>query len=103
MANEYFGPLDFVPVNEKQRKEERAKARDLRHTAWWKNQLREGICYYCSVKTEPELLSMDHKVPVSKGGKSTKNNIVLCCKDCNTKKKNNTAAEMVVNKTIDEK
>ncbi len=30
---------------------------------------------------------MDHLVPLIRGGKSTKSNLVPCCKDCNNKKK----------------
>lgn len=91
-------PLDFMPISKEQKTQEKAKARDLRHSFWWKNKLQEAVCYYCDLKIDPEFLTMDHKIPISKGGKSTKNNIVLCCKDCNTKKKYNTATEMVVKK-----
>ncbi|MBE8221318.1 MAG: HNH endonuclease [Bdellovibrionales bacterium] len=83
-----------MQISEGQRKKERAKARDLRHSSWWKNKLQDAICYYCDLKINKEFLTMDHKVPISKGGKSTKNNIVLCCKDCNTKKNQSTAAEI---------
>ena len=30
---------------------------------------------------------MDHIVPIARGGRSTRGNIVPACKDCNTKKK----------------
>jgi 5-methylcytosine-specific restriction endonuclease McrA len=30
---------------------------------------------------------MDHVVPLTRGGLSTKNNLVACCKACNTRKK----------------
>ena len=30
---------------------------------------------------------MDHVVPLVRGGRSTKGNVVPACKDCNTKKK----------------
>jgi len=30
---------------------------------------------------------MDHIIPLIRGGKSTKNNIVAACKSCNSKKK----------------
>jgi 5-methylcytosine-specific restriction endonuclease McrA len=30
---------------------------------------------------------MDHIVPISRGGKSTRGNVVPCCKTCNTAKK----------------
>lgn len=101
MVKEYNVSLDFIPVSDGQRKQERAKARDLRHSSWWKNKLQEAVCYYCELKVEPKLLTMDHKVPISKGGKSTKNNIVLCCKDCNTKKKQETAADILIEKNFE--
>jgi 5-methylcytosine-specific restriction endonuclease McrA len=31
---------------------------------------------------------MDHVVPLARGGRSTKGNLVPACKDCNNKKKN---------------
>ncbi len=30
---------------------------------------------------------MDHLVPLARGGRSTKGNLVPACKECNTKKK----------------
>jgi 5-methylcytosine-specific restriction endonuclease McrA len=30
---------------------------------------------------------MDHIVPISRGGKSTKGNVAPCCKECNNAKK----------------
>jgi 5-methylcytosine-specific restriction endonuclease McrA len=32
-------------------------------------------------------LSMDHIVPIIRGGKTTKGNVVPVCKECNNKKK----------------
>ena len=37
--------------------------------------------------------TMDHILPISRGGKTTKGNIALCCKDCNSKKKYYTPVE----------
>ena len=31
---------------------------------------------------------MDHKIPLSRGGHSTRENLVPCCKECNSQKKN---------------
>lgn len=87
---------NYILVDEKQKKQERAKARDLRRSSWWKNKLQEAVCYYCEKKIEAKFITMDHKVPISKGGKSTKNNIVLCCKSCNTKKQNNNATDILI-------
>ena len=66
---------------------ERRKARELRSTQWWKNLKGRGQCYYCKVTFHPSELTMDHIVPVIRGGKSTKGNIVPCCKECNNRKK----------------
>ena len=66
---------------------EKAKARDLRRTGWWSRQLDKGRCYYCEAVVERKLATMDHIIPVSRGGRSTKSNIVVCCKDCNNRKK----------------
>lgn len=66
---------------------ERQKARDLRASQWWKRRLAKGQCQYCGKTVPPGELTMDHIVPVSRGGKSTKGNVATCCKECNNKKK----------------
>ncbi len=77
---------------------EKAKARELRKTQWWREKLDQGICYYCKKKYGPDDITMDHVVPMLRGGKSTRSNIVPCCKECNNKKKYLTPAEIVLNK-----
>ena len=68
-------------------KRQRHKARQLRDSQWWKRCLAKGVCHYCKSPTPPKKLTMDHIVPVSRGGKSTKGNVVPACKECNNKKK----------------
>ncbi|MDY6790922.1 MAG: HNH endonuclease [Thermodesulfobacteriota bacterium] len=68
-------------------KRQRHKARQLRESQWWKRCLAKGICHYCKRPTPAKELTMDHIVPVSRGGKSTKGNVVPACKECNNKKK----------------
>ena len=68
-------------------KREKSKARELRASQWWKRKCAKGICHYCGRTVAPKELTMDHVVPISRGGRSTKGNVVPCCKDCNTKKK----------------
>ncbi len=67
-------------------KKERAKARKLRNTQWWKRRRSTGICHYCSKTFAPSELTMDHIIPLVRGGRSEKFNLVPCCKSCNTKK-----------------
>ncbi len=66
---------------------ERRRAWELRQSQWWKRQLDRGRCYYCGKPFPPHKLTMDHIVPLSRGGKSNKGNVVPACKDCNNKKK----------------
>jgi 5-methylcytosine-specific restriction protein A len=66
---------------------ERAKARELRHSQWWKRRLAKGVCHWCGRRVVPAELTMDHIVPLARGGRSTKGNLVPCCKDCNNQKK----------------
>ena len=82
-------PMSFEShiVTEEEIRKEKEKARRLRRTHWWNNKLQRGVCYYCNQKVGPDQLTMDHVVPLSRGGKSKKGNIVSACKACNTKKK----------------
>ena len=77
----------YISADEKDVKREKSKARDLRKSQWWKRRCDKGVCYYCRCEIKPAELTMDHVVPLSRGGKSTKGNVVPACKSCNTKKK----------------
>jgi len=79
--------IDFFPVDEAHLKREKAKARELRETQWWKNLRGRGVCHYCKRRFPARSLTMDHIVPISRGGFSRKSNIVPCCKECNNRKK----------------
>jgi 5-methylcytosine-specific restriction endonuclease McrA len=74
-------------VTEEEIKREKSKAQRLRKSQWWKRKCAEGLCYYCKKKVAPKELTIDHIVPIIRGGKSTKGNIVPVCKECNNKKK----------------
>ncbi len=65
---------------------ERRKAQELRDSQWWRQQVGSGICRHCEKKVGKERLTMDHVIPVARGGKSAKNNVVPSCKACNATK-----------------
>ena len=67
-------------------KREKNKAREMRQTQWWKRQLSRSVCHYCGRSFPPSELTMDHVVPLSRGGKTTRGNVVPACKTCNTEK-----------------
>lgn len=77
----------IIEVSEQEIKREREKARELRKSQWWKNRIARGLCHYCGGRFHPDELSMDHMVPVIRGGKSTRGNVVPACKECNNRKK----------------
>ncbi|MFA5072690.1 MAG: HNH endonuclease [Nitrospirota bacterium] len=77
----------FISVDESYIKREKAKARELRDSSWWKRKRSTGICYYCGSKFKPGELTMDHLIPLARGGKSVHANLVPSCKECNNKKK----------------
>jgi len=78
---------------------EKKKARELRKSQWWQQQLQKGVCHYCGKSFAVEDLTMDHVLPIVRGGKSSKGNIVACCKQCNNDKKYLTPAEMILKNT----
>ena len=86
----------FTPASEAHRKREKQKARELRQSLWWRQTVGKGICYHCGQKFKADELTMDHLIPIIRGGKSDKKNCVPSCKECNSKKGHKTRAEMAL-------
>jgi 5-methylcytosine-specific restriction endonuclease McrA len=76
----------YAPVDPDILKRERARARELRASPWWKRRIADGVCYYCRRRVGLRVLTMDHIVPLGRGGRSVRGNVVPACKDCNSKK-----------------
>ena len=75
--------------------------KEVKDKNWWRNwsenrvdivkfkKESENICHYCGKKiTNKDELTVDHVVPVSKGGENEKDNFVISCKTCNREKSN---------------
>lgn len=77
----------FVSVSPEEVKREKEKARLLRKTRWWQQKIAKRECAYCGRRFAPGDLTMDHVVPLIRGGKTTKGNVAPVCKECNSKKK----------------
>jgi 5-methylcytosine-specific restriction endonuclease McrA len=81
-------PAPFlVEVSEEEMRRERQRARNLRESQWWKRKRAGGICHHCGGTFPPQELTMDHLVPIIRGGKSTRGNLVPSCKSCNSERK----------------
>jgi 5-methylcytosine-specific restriction endonuclease McrA len=79
--------VDFDAPDDAEIRAERGKARDLRKTRWWQQKTAPGLCHYCGNQVAFRDITMDHLVPLARGGRSTKDNLVPCCKACNNLKK----------------
>ena len=75
------------PVTAVEIRRERARAREFRASAWWKRRLARERCGYCERPTPPRELTMDHRVPLVRGGRSVRSNLVPACRACNAAKK----------------
>lgn len=76
-------------------KRERAKAQELKKSGWWKSIVAKGICHYCEKKFKSAELTMDHVVPIARGGLSVKGNVVPACRECNASKKLDTPVDQI--------
>jgi len=76
----------WVEVSEEQLRRERERARELRRSNWWSNRIAAGVCHYCGARVPPRELTLDHIVPLVRGGHSSKGNCVPACKACNSAK-----------------
>ena len=83
----------FFEVDEEVIRQERQKAKELKKSRWWQNLIQKTNCYYCGVSLTKLDVTMDHVVPISRGGRSTQGNLVPACKACNTQKRSLTAVE----------
>lgn len=92
----------FFEADRDHSRREREKARELRKSDWWKAKIAAGVCHYCARKVGAENLTMDHVIPVGRGGRSTKGNCVPCCKECNNSKRAKTPAEMILEELFPE-
>ena len=89
---------DWIDIRKDERHvaAERKRAQALKQSGWWKQQLQRGVCHYCGKQVGAAKLTMDHVVPVSRGGRSTKGNVVPACDACNKTKTFRTPAELVM-------
>ena len=77
----------FVPESDDAGiRREKARARELRQSGWWKRRIAAGRCHYCGRAVGAPRLTLDHVVPLIRGGKSVRANVVPACKDCNAAK-----------------
>jgi predicted DNA-binding transcriptional regulator len=54
-----------------------------------------GLCFYCLRQTPSRDHCLDHVLPVAKGGTNSYRNLVSCCMDCNSRKRDVSAPDFL--------
>jgi len=96
MTQENFYDLGDHDAVQRHIKIERDKAKKLRKSSWWETQIQKGLCHFCQQSVGLDNLTMDHLVPLARGGKSTRGNIVPACPACNKNKQLDTPVETLL-------
>lgn len=47
---------------------------------------KSGLCFWCSLALTAETATIDHKIPLARGGSNAQDNTVLACEPCNREK-----------------
>ena len=105
VLGEFFTLVDGIWINQRAEEEirrerkKRAALKDLQERDEYRKFRdlvlgRDGhTCVYCGVTGVP--LQLDHVIPRSRGGADTPDNLVACCRPCNTSKGAKTPEEWV--------
>ncbi len=84
-------PVRRLAIYNRYRAREKAAPGHFTEEDWSKQyKLQNGKCFYCN---KIKKLTIDHKVPLSRGGSNCPDNIVLACLSCNCKKNDKTIEE----------
>lgn len=89
-----FSPSFSARDLEQHVKREKEKARRLKKTDFWHRKIqKEGRCSYCQKPLTASQVTLDHIVPLSLGGRSTRGNVAISCRSCNVTKSARTPIE----------
>ena len=89
LANTYtFADADHI-------KREKAKVREAKKSRWWQQKTSSGICYYCKKKFAFKELTMDHIIPLARGGFTQAGNVVPACRECNKTKSVDSPVDLI--------
>lgn len=78
-----------------------AKTQELTAAQWAELKSAWGGCAYCGTKGTP--LQKDCVLPISRGGRYAIDNVVPCCRSCNTSKCNTEVTSWMRRKKLDER
>ena len=92
-----FGSLNsYAFADEEHVRREKAKVREAKKSRWWQQKTSAGLCHYCSRKFTFKELTLDHVVPLSRGGTTSPGNVVPACRECNKAKGVDTPLDLIL-------
>jgi 5-methylcytosine-specific restriction enzyme A len=77
-------------------KREKAKVKEAKKSRWWQQKTSAGLCHYCLKKFVFKDLTLDHVVPLARGGTTSPGNVVPACRSCNKNKGVETPVDMML-------
>ena len=78
--------LAYEFADESHIKIEKSKVKAAKKSRWWQQKTSKGICHYCARKFAFKDLTLDHIVPLARGGTTSPGNVVPACRECNKNK-----------------
>lgn len=86
--------LTQYTLNRRARKNDNSDLTDQEIIA--QRELQNGLCHYCGLPLDNKGRGhVEHKTPLSRGGRNTKSNIVISCSKCNLEKGMKTEEEYI--------
>ena len=70
----------------RERQRSQAEINRLRGEPWYRALVRQEKCAYCGAWTPRELRTRDHVIALSRGGRTSPENLLMACKVCNQTK-----------------
>ena len=86
----------YVFADEEHVRRERAKIREAKKSRWWQQKTAKGLCHYCGRTFSFKLLTLDHIVPIARGGTTSPGNTVPACRACNKAKGTDTPVDLIL-------
>lgn len=87
-----------LAITAKKRKSHSRKAKKYAQILIW----RDGdFCFYCGVELDENTRTVDHVIPLSRGGLNKLDNCVLACKTCNEAKGDQALAVWILGQGLD--
>ena len=87
LARAWADNPDLIPVNNISKAKRKNNNRKRRHKLYYDRGI--TTCYCCGKPMYFEDTTLEHIIPLSKGGSNNLDNLSLSHKDCNNKKSNN--------------